>query len=257
MQNVHAHRARTGEHQTVHAGVGEQFLAQLGPVAGEIVEHAHGQAGALQRFVQTQPRVRRVARGFEDHRVARDECAGGHARGEGKGEIKRRHDRPHAVGLQAAARLLAARAAHRLDEALLQLHLPAIVENQVHRLGNFGDRLEAILPHLEGELGRVLELVPRDFIRRRAQKGDARLPAQVAPVGKGPARRFNRLNGIGPRAALEMADELARVGGIGIGKRAGAGLLRLAAQNQRMRGTELVPGLIQRRVEFAVKVVSE
>src|SRR5438094_10047917 len=99
------------------------------------------------------PALMPVASWFENGRVARDQRAGTHARGERQREVKRRDDGPDPVGFKHAPGLLDAVAAHLRFITIVLLHLPAIIKNQVDGFGNLGDGFEAVLADLEAEQG--------------------------------------------------------------------------------------------------------
>src|SRR5919204_5970913 len=95
---AHEHAAglgRAGERELAHDRTGAQLIAYCLRVAGEDIEHALRDAGALAELGQRERRVGRLPGGLDDHRAAGGERRPGLARDHGIREVPRRDQRAY------------------------------------------------------------------------------------------------------------------------------------------------------------------
>ena len=105
------------------------------------------QAGRLRHLGQLDAAQRGVAGGLVDDRVAGHERSAGGSAGEGHREVEGADDRPHAVRLEHRAGVdgAVAQVAHRVVEAVVGHELVAVVADQVGRLLDVAEGLQAVL----------------------------------------------------------------------------------------------------------------
>src|SRR2546430_5160799 len=116
-------------------------MANRAAGASDEVKHSRRQLSVAQHFVEANAGEWSVAGRFENDGVARDQRAGGHARGQCEWKVEWRDHGPDAVRFQHAAGLLGTGAAHGQLVTVVFLHLLTVVEDEVDSLGYFGDEI--------------------------------------------------------------------------------------------------------------------
>ena len=109
----------------------------------------------------------------------------------------------------------------RQFETVLFLHLLAIIENQVNRLGNFRDGFESVLANLQRQYGGEFKLSLGHQLGGAAKCLNAFGPGSIVPRGKSGSGCVDRLPNVGAFAALKTAEHLAGIGRIQIGEGTG------------------------------------
>ena len=128
-----------------------------------------GSPAATKHSPTSAPDKRRLLRRLDDHGVARDQRARGHADDERDGEVERADDAEDAERAQdALVRLLGRELPERDPVAAVALHLLAVGLDQVDRLLHLGDRLRAALARLRLRRRRPSPCGARRSPRRRA-----------------------------------------------------------------------------------------
>src|SRR6266498_5276821 len=200
-----------------------------------------GQAGVAQALVQLRAGERALRRGLEDHRVAGHQRAAGGPRGQRHREVERADHRPDPVGPQHAAGVLVrGELPHLVGEAVVALHLVAVVADQVGRLLHVAERLEAVLADLHGHQGGQLVGAVADQVRRAAQQGDAVPPRRARPGREGGPGRRDGVVDVALAGLVEAAEHKAGVVGAGEGED-GAVVARLAVDVDREGGPQPGP----------------
>ena len=152
-----AHVARAGERHEVHAGVGDQGVAQGTTRAEDQIEHALRQAGLLEQLDEPHGEHRRVRRGLEDDGVPEDQ--GGHDLPGRDGERKvPRGDRCDDPERRAHRHRPFVRELGRHDVAELAATLARGVVGHVDALLDIAARLREDLAHLARHFARELVL---------------------------------------------------------------------------------------------------
>src|SRR6185436_15470927 len=126
--------------------------------------------------------------------------------------VKRRYDRPDTKRLQNGFGSLAPRAAHRLLEPAVKLHLLAVVTNQVDRLRNFGDRFETILSNFKADQGSEFVLMRGHEVGSLAQKSNSVAPVQIIPDRHSLLCGRNGAPDLFPAGHLKFAEDEPRFG---------------------------------------------
>ncbi len=176
---------------------------------GDEVEDAVGDAGGAHRLEEALAGDRGVGRGLVDDRVAGHERAAGRPAGQGEGEVERADDAPHAVRPQDRAGMdgLVAEVAHHVVEAVVALHHVARPADEIGRLLDVAERLEAVLADLHREQGAELHLPLADRVGDLAEERHPLLPRATAPGRERLAGGRDRVPDVLPRPLRERAHD--------------------------------------------------
>ena len=155
------------------------------------VEDARRNTCVANGLRQQHRRERRVRRRLQYDRVTRNECGANWSAHQGEWEVEWADHGPHAVRLQNGGRfdLCITKVPHGVDVALVALNLTRVDAEEVGRLFDVTERLEAILSYFNREECRVEELSLTDQLGRRADQRDTLLPWSLRP---GWVRRLRR-----------------------------------------------------------------
>ena len=161
---------------------------------------------------------RRDRRRLEHDGVAGDQRAAGRSGRERERKVERRDDRPDAVRPQHADVLFAGpERADSAREAVVLLDLVAVVRDQIGRLLDVADALEPVLARLVSHERRELPAVGANRCRRRVVSSATRSRHGLAlHAGNAARRRRDRVCDVFARAALERAEQDARVDGASV-----------------------------------------
>ena len=206
MIDFQADRFGAGENETVQVRVGDEFVAGSVAGASNEVEDAGWQSSVAQHFIEAEAGPGRVAGRLENNCVSGDQSPRSHARGQGDREVERRDHGPDPVWLEHAPGLLGAGAAHRHFVTIAPFDLLAVIENEVDRLGNFRNGLEAVLADLQAHQRGEFKLALGHQFGGLAQERDPVPPAELAPGRKDSLGRGDSLARLFTAAELEFAE---------------------------------------------------
>ena len=136
-------------------------------------------------------------------------------------------------------------------------HLPAVIDHQVDRLRNLGNRLETILADFQRQQCGQLKLPLAHQVRGLAHQSDPLLPVPAAPARE---RRFGCANGLAHFVAcseFKFAQKHAQVCGRPIGKNGAPRFFRPAVDEQGMRLAQLRSYLDHGQIKGLMKVFSQ
>ena len=182
---------RARERNEANLGMSDDRVADLAARARNEVHDAGRNADFVQEVDEPGRHDRRVARGLEDDRIARDDCRGSHTGHDRSGEVPRRNDRADA---ERDVDHLVSFAFDRNDGVRLRVaqRLACVELEKVDRFGDVPIRLDPALPDLVDQQRVVFEAafaqqrgrrehVSRTLLRGRPLPGfEARAAASIA-----------------------------------------------------------------------------
>ena len=235
------------ERDQSHPGVVDEPVT--GDLAGarHVVQHARRQPGLGEEAHELGRDHRGLLGGLEDHRVAGRQGRARHARQDRQREVPRRDDGDHAAGLPQVVVDLAPQLAQPSGPQQLG-RLPAVVFDEVDRLGDVGVRLPPGLARLVDDPGGQLRAPLAHELRGSLEHPRAFRGASVAPPGEGLLGRCHRAVDILGRGGGGAPDDLVRSRRVP-GEQALGGLDGGAADHERVLATELLAHRGQSRRE--------